>query len=271
VAIELDVEVVGAGRPHALLANGSLFEHAPGRRWSVRYPPTYTSLSPLLVLVPTDQVERRATLVDVGPHPLRVTVAGPADGQADLDAVVADTAAWLSYFTARYGRWAHGDEFLAVVWGASRGMEYDGATTTSVPALEHEVFHSWFGRGVKPARASDGWVDEAMATWATASSRVGGGRYGVEELGLDQPPSLLYPPHPWSRHTPREAYGSGSRLLAGVAHMAGGAASLRAALAAWHRAHAGGVASSQALAEHLGGWCGRDLWPWWDRYVYGRD
>ena len=35
-------------------------------------------------------------------------------------------------------------------------MEYDGATTAAVGAVEHEVLHSWFGRGIKPARASDG-------------------------------------------------------------------------------------------------------------------
>lgn len=270
LAIELDVQIVGTDRSHVLLANGARTARVPGRHWTVHYPPTYRSLSPLLVLAPADQVELREAGTKAAGRPLRVTVAGLEGAEADLDAVVADTAAWLSYFDTRYGPWSHGDEFLAVVWGASRGMEYDGATTTSEPALEHEVFHSWFGRGVKPARASDGWVDEAMATWATASRRAATGRYGVEELGLDQSPVVLCPPHPWSRHTPREAYGAGSRLLAGVAHMAGGAASLRAALAEWHRAHSGRGASSQALAHHLGAWCGRDLSPWWDRYVHGR-
>ena len=83
-------------------------------------------------------------------------------------------------------------------------MEYDGATTASVAALEHEVFHSWFGRGVKPARAADGWIDEAWTTWATASQRSEQPRFSAIELPLDDPPVVLYPPqHPWARHTPR--------------------------------------------------------------------
>ena len=94
-------------------------------------------------------------------------------------------------------------------------MEYDGATTTCAPALEHEVFHSWFGRGVKPACASDGWIDEAMASWATASRQALTGRFQAEALGLDEEPSVLSPVHPWSRRTPREAYTAGSRLLLG--------------------------------------------------------
>jgi hypothetical protein len=270
LAIKISVEVAGTKRPHVLLANGALVEHVPGLSWSVRYPPTFTSLSPLLVLAPADEVELCHQTVTAG-APTRITVAGLNGAEADLGAVMADASAWLGYFSARYGAWAHGDNFLAVMWGAPRGMEYDGATTACEPALEHEIFHSWFGRGVKPARASDGWIDEAMATWATASQRATAGRFRVEELGLDQPASLLSPLHPWSRHTPREAYAAGSRLLAGVAHMAGGAAALRAALAAWNQANSGRQVTTDALARHLSAWCDRDLTPWWDRYVYGRD
>lgn len=267
VSIELDIEVTGTDRPHVLLANGTVEERSAGRRWSVSYPASFTSLSPMLVLCPADELEMRAVQVAAGARPASAVVVAKA-GSAYLDAAAADTAAWLSYFSARYGPWAHGGRFLAFLWEAPRGMEYDGATTASLAALEHEVLHSWFGRGVKPLRASDGWMDEAMATWATAPARAGG-RYGEEELGLDREPSLLCPSHPWSRHTPREAYSAGARLLAGLAHMAGGAGALRSALAEWHRLYAGELASSDDLARHMASWCGRDLRPWWDRYVYG--
>jgi hypothetical protein len=269
LTVELEVEVAGTARPHVLLANGAAVEHTPGYGWSVRYPGTFTSLSPLLVLAPSDQVKAQQTAVKAGGNETRVRVARVDGVETDLHDVTADIAAWFSYFTERYGSWAHGDDFLAVVWDLPRGMEYDGATTASEPAIEHEVFHSWFGRGVKPACAADGWIDEAMATWATASRRATAARFAVEELGLDEPPSLLYPAHPWSRHTPREAYAAGGRLMSGLAYMAGGAAQLRSALAAWHKAHSGGPASTHELAAHLESWCGRDLAPWWDRYVYG--
>jgi hypothetical protein len=269
LAVELDVEVVGTDRPHLLLANGEVDATVPGYRWTVRYPATYTSLSPMLVLAPADEVEVAQATVLAGGQELALEMALLEGSGADLEAVTADCGAWLAGFGQRYGPWAHGGRFLAAIWGPPRGMEYDGATTASVEALEHEVFHSWFGRGVKPASAADGWVDEAMATWATASSRSGAARWACQELGLDEPPSLLCPPHPWSRHTPREAYAQGARLLAGVAHMAGGPAPLRSALAAWHKRYAGGPASTEDLARHLSQWCGRDLSPWWDRYVHG--
>ena len=164
----------------------------------------------------------------------------------------------------------HGDTFWAVVWGPGRGMEYDGATTAAVGALEHEVFHSWFGRGIKPARAADGWIDEAFTSWSTASRRVEQPRFDASELGLDEPPVTLYPPHPWARHTPIEAYQQGSRLFSGLAALIGGPHRLRAAMADWYRANAGGLVTTDGLGAHLKTWSGVDIGPWWARYVHGR-
>ncbi len=59
LAIDIDVEVTGTDRPHVLLANGARRVRRPGRHWSLEYPRHYTSLSPLLVLVPEDEVEVR--------------------------------------------------------------------------------------------------------------------------------------------------------------------------------------------------------------------
>jgi hypothetical protein len=272
-ALTLTIQVVGTDRPHLVVANAVDVETVkPGSAWTLRYPPQFTSLSPMLVLAPADQVEQRASAVAIPgrAEPLRLISARAADVDADLAACEADIAAWLVYLAARYGPWVHGDTFTTFVWGPGRGMEYDGATTAAVPALEHEVFHSWFGRGVKPARASDGWIDEAWTSWATASRRVEEPRFAAEELRLDEEPVLLYPPHPWSRRTPVEAYRQGARLFAGIAHLVGGPAQLRSAMAAWYRANAGELITTDGLEAHVRSWTGVDVRPWWDRYVHAR-
>jgi hypothetical protein len=270
-ALTVDVEVLEAGREHVLLANdGGL--PAPGRRWRSTYPAAFTALSPMLVVAPEDDVERRRLPVSLPgwPDPVELITARHMEVDADLAAVEADVAAWMSFNHVRFGPWAHGPTMTAFVWGPGRGMEYDGATTASVPAMEHEVFHSWFGRGLKPARASDGWIDEAYTTWSTSSRRVEGPRFGTEPLGLDEEPVLLCPPHPWSRYTPRESYGAGSRLFAGVADLLGGADRLRSAMAGFYTANRGGLITTEGLLAHLQAGAGVDLTPWWDRYVYGR-
>lgn len=271
-ALRMEVTVTGTERPHVLVANSSSVQTGPWHnRWLVRYPANFCSLSPMLVLAPADEVELvHSRVVLAGRNaPVEIVAARHREVDADVQAVSADVGGWLAYLAARYGRWVHGDTFSAFVWGPGRGMEYDGATTASTAAMEHEVFHTWFGRGVKPARASDGWIDEAWTSWATASRRVEGPRFASEELGLDQDPVLLCPPHPWSRRTPAESYRSGERLFAGVAHLLGGAERLRSAMASWYQAHAGDLVSTEGLERHLSEWSGKDLGPLWERYVYG--
>jgi hypothetical protein len=272
-ALNLDVRLDNAERPHQLLANTAGVDRAgQANRWSLLYPAHYTALSPMLVVAPGDMLDvRRSSVALPGrDRSLGLLIARHADADADLGACEADLKAWLSYVAARYEPWVHGDTFCAVIWGAARGMEYDGATTSAVGALEHETFHSWFGRGVKPARASDGWIDEAWTTWSTASRSSEIPRFAVLELGLDEDPVELYPAHPWSRHTPVESYSSGARLFAGIADRLGGADRLRAAMADWYRANAGGLVTTDGLAAHLQAWSGIDIGPWWARYVHGR-
>jgi hypothetical protein len=253
-ALGLDLAVVGGG-PHTVVSNGDERPAGPNR-WRIDYPATFTSLSPMLVVRPADEIEMRRI-------PGLVT-AKVAESDADVAANEADIKAWLASNEARYGRWVHGDRFTCVLWGPGRGMEYDGATTAAVGAVEHEVFHSWFGRGIKPLRASDGWIDEAWTSWATNSRRRELGRFAVEELGLEDPPVLLYPPSPWSRHTPIESYKEGSRLFAGIAHLLGGAPQLRQAMAEWYQANAGGFVTTADLERHLG------TSALFGRYVHGR-
>jgi hypothetical protein len=258
-ALTIDLRVDG-GDEHSVVTNGTVHDVGPNR-WQVEYPATFTSLSPMLVLRPSHEIEAQQRQTEQ----LQIVTAKVAESDADLEASEADLAAWLAHNEQRYGTYVHGERFTAVLWGPGRGMEYDGATTAAVGALEHEVFHSWFGRGIKPATASDGWIDEAWTSWATNSRRREGGRFWVDELSLEEPPVLLHPPSPWSRHTPIESYKEGSRLFAGVAHRLGGAPQLRQKMAEWYRANAGGFVTTDDLERHLGA---AELFA---RYVHGRD
>ncbi|HEX6394949.1 MAG TPA: hypothetical protein VFZ97_16055 [Acidimicrobiales bacterium] len=271
-ALNLEIEISSAERAHSLLANTAGVDAvSAGSKWRICYPAHFTALSPMLVIGPTDQLEIKRTAVSLPgrERSLGLVCGRYLDVDADISACEDDIAAWLAYMVARYGPWVHGDTFWAFLWEPGRGMEYDGATTASVLALEHEVFHSWFGRGVKPARASDGWIDEAWTSWAT-SSNPERPRFVATELGLDDPPVELYPRHPWARHTPRESYTEGYRLFAGLAHLFGGADRLRQAMSEWYRVNAGKSATTDGLAAHLTAWSGIDISPWWARYVHGR-
>jgi hypothetical protein len=268
--LDLEIEVLG-GTDHVVVANGDVIPVA-GRasRWHIAYPPTFSSFSPLLCVQPSDSISQHTRAITVAGRGLELKTFVLEGVDADPAGCAADAAAWLAYLGTRYGAWAHGDQAVVVVWPDRRGMEYDGATTTSPEAMEHELLHSWFGRGVKPARACDGWIDEAIATWATSTGRASStARFAAEPLALDLDPVVLQPAHPWSRHTPVAAYREGSRLISGLAHLMGGAGPMRAALAEFYRQHAGGFVTGESLERHLAGWTEVDPTPWWDRYVRG--
>jgi hypothetical protein len=272
-ALTLDIELLENDRRHAVIANTDEVDVAAPGHWTLRFPDHFTALSPMLVMAPADEVELRHSSVSLAgrERSLDLVCARHRDVDIDLGACEADIKAWLLYNSARYGPWVHGNTFSAFLWAYARGMEYDGATTASVPALEHEVLHSWFGRGVKPARAADGWIDEAWTTWATASRRTEQPRFASEELGLDDPPVELYHQHPWARQTAVAAYTDGARLFAGLAFLLGGPERLRSAMSDWYRANAGRAVTTDGLGAHLAAWSGVDISPWWARYVHGRE
>jgi hypothetical protein len=262
-ALGMDLTLVGATTGHRLVTNGSVTP-AGDHRWHVAWPDHYTSLSPVLLLAPTDALRSASAS---GAVVVELT-AGPGVAE-DPCRLAEDVAGWLETHAARLGPFGHGLRFTAHVWESARGMEYDGATTGSVHSLEHEVFHSWFGRGVKPASANDGWIDEAVTTWAT-SDVEGSPRLAAAPTTLDDDPVVLAPASPWSRHTPKEAYRTGYRLFANLAHLAGGGDALLDALAGVYQTHAGGFLSTDSLAAELSEALAVDLTPWWDRYVWGR-
>lgn len=259
--LTLDLEVAGAG-PHQVFANGTVAP-GPGGAQRVSYPPHFTSLSPMLVIAPAERYDQTSSQED------SITLetfklAGP---EIDLAACHVTVAECLAHNRRRFGDYAHGDHFLTYVWGSTRGMEYDGGTSASVAALEHEVLHSWFGRGVKPASASDGWIDEAFTTWYTSSPPRP--RRWAQPFDWAEPPMVLRPPSPLARYTPRESYGAGARFFAGVASVLG-VDGLCDVMGSLYRQHRGGFVSTDELQSHLSAAAGSDFAPAFSRWIHGR-
>lgn len=85
------------------------------------------------------------------------------------------------------------------------GMEYTGATVTNKGALEHEMFHSYFARGVVPANGNAGWIDEALASWRDD---------GYQRLSTLSGSSSMAAHAPYTRKTDTAAYSFGAQFMA---------------------------------------------------------
>lgn len=239
----LQVGLVGVDSEHVLITNGATTAIGTSS-WRVAFPAWFSSLSPMLELWPSDEVDHLRGQVALGrsgrtlPVDLWKVKGGPED---------------LAYEGERIGRLLEANESVFGPFPLERytcffqdrdgGMEYAGATTTSSGALAHEVLHSWFARGVMPASDADGWWDEAFTTYVTG---------GAAPLPLDfrRPPVRLCSRRSLQRHTAAASYGEGGRLFGGLAAHVGRETLLRA-MGALYRARRCTTLSTAELEEHL--------------------
>ena len=113
------------------------------------------------------------------------------------------TKSTLAELENDYGAFPHQK---VVIYGAgSGGMEYCGATMTSLWALSHELTHSYFARGVMPAAGNAGWIDEAIASWRDADYR----QSSLSSLS----PSQMAGHSVYTRMTDDDAYSKGERFM----------------------------------------------------------
>jgi len=243
-AVDLDLQVAGTVAGHSVITNGAVTTLA-GNHWRVTFPARFSSLSPLLEVRASDTVQSATGTVVLPVSGRTVTIEAwrPAGSTVDLTAQIAVIRALLVENENDYGGYFHDNRYVALF--DSGGMEYEGGTTTAPGALRHEVFHSWFARGLKPACQADGWWDEGFTTFHDE------GADDAVALDFTDPPVILCSRDPWQRHTPSASYSAGGALFKGLAAMIG-AAALNGHMSSLYLAQAGGLPlSTQRLEEHL--------------------
>ena len=262
---DLDVRLDNTGVAHALFSNGEVTTPA-ANQWHVSFPDRFSAFSPMLVILPADEVATRHGTVSLAgsPSPVSLDLFKLTTEPSSLATVETELAGYMADDVTSTGTYTHGDRFTAYVWSEpSRSMEYDGATTSNRSSLRHETFHSWWGRGVKPASQDDGWIDEAWNEWMTGAGPV------ATPFSLAEPPVQLAPPSPYSRVTPSASYTAGRRFFEGLA-AAMGAPALRAAMADFYATHRGRRTTTAELEAFLLARSGEpEIVHWFHRWVYG--
>lgn len=260
----LDLTLANSQFPHVVASNGAVEQLAPAQ-WKISYPPHFTALSPLLVLAAADRVQTSSVVLDL-PDATQITLELWKDDAAliPLPEFQALLAPRFAEFVLSTGGYAHGDRFVAWAWDdPGRSMEYDGATTTIPAAADHELFHSWWGRGIKPARQSDGWIDEA---WTMHAVTVGFNEFPTDFMA---DPVVLSSPSPWNRVTPETAYDVGEQVFAGIGALVGTDA-LQAAMKSFYAEHVLDLVTTEQLERHLVCTLGEPaVRPSFHRFVYG--
>ncbi len=265
--LTVDVDVVGTSVDHTVITNGELESLGVGS-WRVTFPSYFTAFSPLLEVVPSDDLASSTTAVACADdQSVDLVIHRHSVITVDLAELEATLSQGLQEFTASDGPYLHGDRFVAYVLSAQhyQAEEYEGGTTVfaNPGTLRHELYHSWFGRGVLPARNNDDWFDEAWVMYVTDDP--------VDPLDREQDPVELSPASPYFRGTPTQAYHEGAQLFTTLAALIGDS-ELRALMRDFVQGHPLERVTSQDLERHLTCGSGQpEVRFWFHRFVYGLD
>ncbi len=247
--LELTVELLGSLRPHDLPANGAV-EALDDGLWRA----TFTGKQPhgpFWVLHPTDVTEQLLHEVTLpGGRTVTVDLRRLADDDGVDLAASAEVAEFsLLEYDLNLGPYLHGESYLA--WlrtdGMDVSMEYDGATLSVPGALQHEMAHSWWARGIAPVSDHHGWMDEAVVTWGTGGNPWVPSHVEVGEAGG----RLLVGEDDWAGAELGIAqYFQGAVVFAGIADRVGSQRLLEQ-LRAFYDLHAPGPVSTDQLEQFL--------------------
>lgn len=202
VPMIVTIRIAGTTRAHRLFTNGTATGDGASA-WRVTFPDYHTCSSSYLHLTDRSVAIRDDSYAGIE-REIPITAYG--ERQQDVQAALQDASGFLRELEQAYGAYAHRAMLIYCTGEISGGMEYAGATMTSLSALGHEITHSWFARGVMPANGNAGWIDEAIARWRDRG-------YPTATAAPQRPPVNLAGFSPYRRHTPGQSYAMGSLLL----------------------------------------------------------
>lgn len=206
VKMVFNVRFIGNKTKQLIYTNGKAVAIGESS-YRITYPDYFNSSSIFFHTVPqgaVDEVRYNLKSIDGREVPVVIYVAKSVFGGSASSLAKFRTEATNVFheLESDYGAWPHPS---LVIYNAGRGgMEYCGATITEFRALGHEMFHSYFARGMMPANGNSGWLDEALASWRDN---------GYLSLATLSGTSMMSSHPYYNRVTDRDAYSFGENFM----------------------------------------------------------
>lgn len=261
-SLSLSLRVVNTPVAHTVISNGAVTPVATNQ-WTIAFPARFTALSALLEIRASDTL---AGMTDTTTLPVSGTLVSIetcklTTSAVDLAAQINNLKTWLAANENSSGPYIHGNRFVAFL--NVGGMEYEGGTTAGIGALQHETFHSWWARGVKPASQPDGWWDEAWTVYNVNNPS------NSLPFDFSAAPVELCPRNPWVRITAPGAYTDGYRFFEGVAAWLG-VANLKSFMSEFYGLNRARPVTTMQIEEFLVSRTGNELLvDAFHRFIYG--
>jgi len=257
----LEVKFVGGRREQEIFTNGDV-EKISSTHYRIQFPSYFTSSCPFFHTAPLGRFKRSDfTYTSISGRTIPITVYSPWSGRTKKFKL--ETIRVMEELEREYGAWPH-PRFLAYgTFPGTGGMEHSGATATSLAALDHEMLHSYFAKGIMPANGNTGWIDEAIAAWRdNGYPRIPDPGFSGSNLGAHS----LY-----QRYTDDRAYGLGSAFMAFLDWRLQDMGGLKAFLKGYFSAYKHQVVTTEHFKNNLEFWSGLDLSREFQQYIWGEN
>jgi hypothetical protein len=263
--IKLEIEIINSSIEHGIISNGQV-KRLSLNHWQVEFHKGFTSLSPMLCIIALDRIEYRQGILRLADtnSDLRLDIFKLKTSEVDLENVENEVKSCITKNVAEIGPYIHGDRFTTFLWDVyNRSMEYEGGITTASDVLKHEVFHSWFGRGIKPGSQNDGWIDEAWDVYNTSNGRIS------KPFDMSKAPNTLCSSNPFNRITPNSSYTDGARFFQGLAASLG-TDNLDFYMSSFYKDNVDRLITTKQLESYLVEKSGiSEISDYFNRFVYG--
>lgn len=263
--INLEIQITGTTEPHSVITNG-IVTNVAVNHWRIGFPSRFSALSPLLEVRASDTVMQEADTVvlPVSGRTVNIETWKQTSGTVvNLTTEIGNIKNFLTQNENDFGAYLHEDRFVVSFNDGDGGMEYEGGTTTNTDSLNHETFHSWFARGIKPASQADGWWDEGFTQFHDD------GANDTTPFDFSSEPILMCSRDPWQRKTPENSYDDGNAFWQGIAAMLG-VSPFIGLMRDLYEGHKGNPVSTQMIEEFLLQRSGRfQVVDAFHRFVYG--
>jgi len=210
VKMTFNIQFNGLKSKQHIFANGTV-NWISGQKAQIDFPEHFTVNSLYFHTTPVGSVELlESSFKSVNGQEIPVTIYQAA-GASDSEGLKGLKNIALRVFNELEGDYGAFPHASITIYNASLahmglgGMEYAGATVTNKSSLSHELFHSYFARGVTPANGNAGWIDESLASWRDNEYNRLTSLYGSSQMASHAA---------YTRKTDTAAYSFGARFMA---------------------------------------------------------
>jgi hypothetical protein len=250
---------IHGGKRFEMVGSGILDSFVAGdiQTWTLDTLRPISSYTLLFVLMPKDDVDVEERVVSGVPVKIMTY-----KGTASISDAFSQLEGWLPQLAADFGPFPA--PRIGVFLVRSGGMEYYGGTISAASALNHEIFHNYFGCSVIARTYRDSWWDEGMAHWYVDYNKG----TNLAPIAEDFYSNVVSGRSPIALGWDERAYEVGAKILQYVGRRIGGAQAVTGFLKHLYETRVFSPFNAMELADYLQSYSALDIHSQFLRWLY---